>query len=240
MALGELGQFPLHAAGHPGESGALDAVVSSTAPSLRILSHLRDRASATARRSLVLAMRETPGLPGLPGTTAEAAVLAGARLLADADATRANLIQALPECTWAHFACHATTDHVRDGLPAAGALHLYDGRISIADLTDAVSANAELAYLSACSTAHSGMALTDEAINLATAFHRLGCRHVIASLWPLDDTTAARAARTFYEHLPPTPDAARAPHALREVVLMPRAAYPDRPDLWAPLIHSGP
>lgn len=240
LALGELGQFPLHAAGHPGESGTLDAVVSSTVPSLRTLDHLRRREPARTRRSLVLAMRETPGLPSLPGTAAEAAVLADAHLLADTDATTANLLQALPQCTWAHFACHATTDHIRAGLPSAGALHLHDGRISIADLTEAVSANAELAYLSACSTAHSGTVLTDEAINLATAFHQVGFRHVIASLWPLDDTTAATVARAFYQQMPPTPDAAEAPHVLREVTRALRAAHPDRPDLWAPLIHSGP
>jgi CHAT domain-containing protein len=241
QALGELGQFPLHAAGPPGQWGALDAVVSSTVPSLRVLHDLRRRREpAEERRTLVLAMRETPGLPSLPGTAAEVMALPDTQLLADKDATTANLLQALPGCTWAHFACHATTYQARDVLPSAGALHLHDGQISIADLTGLAPTNAELAYLSACSTAHSGTALADESINLATTFHRLGFRHVIASLWPLDDTTAATAAHAFYEQMPPTPDADHAPHALREVTRRLRAAHPDRPDLWAPLIHSGP
>ncbi|MEV6625591.1 CHAT domain-containing protein [Amycolatopsis sp. NPDC051106] len=240
LGLGEIGQFPLHAAGYPGEHGALDAVVSSTVPNLRTLDRLRRREPATNRRALVLAMRETPGQPSLPGTAEELTAIPDARVLTDIDATTDNLRTALPDCTWAHFACHATTGQLRADLPSTSALHLHDGLISIADLAGLPPADAELAYLSACATGHSGSALADESTNLATAFHRLGFRHVIASLWPLDDTTAATAARTFYRRMPPTADAGHAPHALREVTRELRANFPDRPDLWAPLIHSGP
>ena len=99
---------------------------------------------------------------------------------------------------------------------------------------------AELAYVSACSTAFHGGRIADEALHLGSAFHLAGFRHVIASLWPLDDRAAAEAARTFYRGLPDTPAATSAAAQLHQVTRLLRAANPARPDLWAALIHSGP
>jgi hypothetical protein len=97
-----------------------------------------------------------------------------------------------------------------------------------------------VAYLSACSTANHGTRYADEVLHLASAFQLAGFRHVIASLWQLDDDTAAEAARSFYRELPRTPVADDAAVVLRKVTLRLRDQHPDRPELWAPLIHSGP
>ena len=67
-----------------------------------------------------------------------------------------------------------------------------------------------------------------------------GFQHVIASLWPLDDDVAAAAADRFYRLLPDTPSADRAAFALHQVVRELRTESPNRPHLWASLIHSGP
>ncbi|WP_157620818.1 CHAT domain-containing protein [Saccharothrix sp. NRRL B-16348] len=45
-------------------------------------------------------------------------------------------------------------------------------------------------------------AMAEKSINLASAFHLAGFKHVIASLWPLNDAVAADAARHFYRELP--------------------------------------
>jgi CHAT domain-containing protein len=63
---------------------------------------------------------------------------------------------------------------------------------------------------------------------------------VVASLWPLDDGTALKAARAFYRGLPDAPVADGAATVLHRVTRQLRAADPGRPELWAPLIHSGP
>jgi CHAT domain-containing protein len=125
-------------------------------------------------------------------------------------------------------------------------LRLYDGTLTIPDISGLHMPQAELAYLSACSTANQGLQAVDESIHLASAFQIAGFRHVIASLWPVDDVIAATVARSFYQRMdipaaaPGIPVADRAAGVLRQVTLDLRADHPDRPDLWASLIHSGP
>src|SRR6202035_3324414 len=131
----------------------------------------------------------TPGLPDLPGTVAEATNLhahhPGTPPLTDHQATTDHVLAALQEATWAHVACHA---HADLAAPSQGGLHLHDGTLPIPDISRLHLTRAELAYLSACSTAARGPQHADESIHLAAAFHLAGFRHVIASLWPLADT----------------------------------------------------
>jgi tetratricopeptide (TPR) repeat protein len=240
LPTGFLGVFPLHAAGHEGRPGALDVAVSSYIPTLRTLRDSRARAAPATRRQLVVALHRTPGLPDLPGTAEEAADLHArhpGRSLSDEDATTKQVLAALPEATWAHFACHAKADLLS---PADGGLWLHDGPLRLSEIGSLQLPNSELAYLSACSTGHHGGRYADETLDLASAFHLVGFRHVIATLWPLGDRVAGEAARSFYERLPDTAGADSAAGALHQVTCALRDAEPTRPDLWATLIHSGP
>ncbi|MFE0510715.1 CHAT domain-containing protein, partial [Streptomyces sp. NPDC058964] len=238
---GLLGLLPLHAAGHPGRAGALDRVISSYTPTLRALARARERPAATALRRLTVALDRTPGLPDLPAPAAEAANLHAAHpdmpLLVNEHATAARVTGALPEASWAHFACHAGTD---PDAPSEGGLHLHDGVLSIAEIGRRNLHEAELAYLSACSTGHVGWRHADESIHLASAFQLAGFRHVVASLWPLDDRVAAGAADHFYRLMPDTASADDTALALHHVIQRLRAEHTGRPHLWASLIHSGP
>ncbi|PFG95872.1 tetratricopeptide repeat protein [Saccharopolyspora erythraea NRRL 2338] len=241
MPTGLLGLFPLHAAGHPGRPGALDAVVSSYTPTLRTLARTRARLPTTKRRQLTVALEHTPGLHDLPGTAVEAAHLHavhdGIAPLTDHHATKDRVLAAMSEATWAHFACHATADLAE---PSRGGLRLHDDTLTLPEISRLRLEQAELAYLSACSTAHHGARHADESLHLASAFQLAGFRHVIASLWPLDDRVAAVAAHDLYRGLPGGGTADDAATALHHVTRGLREAHPDRPDLWAPLIHSGP
>ncbi|MGV9366951.1 CHAT domain-containing protein [Amycolatopsis sp. NPDC003731] len=231
-----LGLLPLHAAGHPGQPGALDALVSSYVPSLRGLRDARKRHPAQARRGLVVAMRHTPGHPDLAGAVAEAESLPGIPLR-DADAVTDEVLTALTKSTWAHFACHAVTDPVS---PAEGGLILHDGILTLPQIGGLRLQEAELAYLSACATANHGVRHADEVLHLASAFQLAGFRHVVATLWPLADEIAMKAAQAFYDGMPDTPVADNAATILYRVTRELRAEHPDRPDLWAALVHSGP
>jgi tetratricopeptide (TPR) repeat protein len=237
LPTGLLGIFPLHAAGHPGHPGALDRLVSSYIPTLRALAYARSQSPAVSRDQLIVTLADAPGLPPLPHTTAEAAALRarqpGSRVLVGTEATTTAVTAALLEVTWAHFACHADADL---NAPARSGLHLHDGMYFVPDISRLRLTNAELAYLSACSTAHPGTRDADQSLHLASAFQLAGFRHVIASLWPLNDRIAANAAESFYRDLT-SADASSV--TLRQTALDLRAKYPDRPDYWAALIHSG-
>ncbi|MEU2042687.1 CHAT domain-containing protein [Nocardia niwae] len=241
LPTGLLGLLPLHAAGHPGQPGVLDTVISSYTPTLRTLAYAHTRPRATDRRQLTVALRHTPGLPDLPGTVNEATILHNHHpdlpLLLDSAATTDRVLTALPEATWAHFACHAGIDFTA---PSRSGLQLHDAPLTLPQISRLQLTHAELAYLSACSTAHRGFRHADESLHPASAFQLAGFRHVIACLWPLADHTAATAATTFYEHLPDTAAADHAATALHRTTRNLRAQHPDRPDLWAGLIHSGP
>jgi CHAT domain-containing protein len=100
--------------------------------------------------------------------------------------------------------------------------------------------DAELAFLSACSTARPGTRLADEAIHLASAFQLAGYRHVLATLWPVPDWPARRAVAAVYDRLAGGAHRAdRAPAALHATTLALRERYPDHPSIWAAFVHAG-
>lgn len=222
VATGLLSSLPLHAAGLPAGESTLDRAISSYAPTICALIHARRRPVST-RRHLTVAMRHTPGYTDLPGTVTEVAAL-HARYpdvppLSGHEATTDRVLAALRYTTWAHFACHAAADTTT---PSRSGLLLHDRPLTVPDIARLGLQDAELAYLSACSAARTGWRSPDEAIHLASAFQLAGYRHVIATLWPLDDTIAAHAAHRFYQLLPNTPDADTAAAALHPRT--PRAA----------------
>jgi hypothetical protein len=235
LPTGLLGLLPLHAAGHPGQPGALDAAVSSFVPSLRALRDARARPPARHRSSLTVALHRTPGQQELAGAASD--VTHSDDVLLDEMATASHVLAALQQATWAHFACHAVADPASQ---ASSGLLLHDRMLRLPEIGGLRLHEAELAYLSACSTANHGTRYADEVLHLGSAFQLAGFRHVIASLWPLDDSAAAEAARSFRGALPNAPVASEAAAALREVTLRLRDEHPNHPDLWAPLIHSGP
>lgn len=235
---GLLGLLPVHAAGLPGGPSALDHVISSYAPTIRtLLAGQRRRAPDTESR-LTVAMRHTPGGVDLPATVAEAEALRRTRpdTVSLVDPTAAGVLAALRTATTVHFACHAVTRLAR---PSDSGLLLRDSVLSVPEISRLRLDRAELAYLSACSTAVTGATHADEAMHLASAFQLAGFRHVIATLSPVDDGVAAVAAGRFYRYLADD-GADSAPFALHRLTRDLRDLFPAQPELWASFIHSGP
>jgi tetratricopeptide (TPR) repeat protein len=255
---GPVAMFPLHAAGRHDTrfderpQTVIDRAISSTTPTLRALLETGPRrAGSEADRLLVVAMPDTPGQPRLLGAEREAdllgELLAGRvdtlGLTTSSPATFATVTAALPGHRWAHFSCHGSSDVVE---PSASRLLLADHQsqpLTVLDLTRARLDGAELAFLSACTTAYSGTSLPDEPIHLATACRVAGYRHVIATLWPIRDADAVRLTRRVYATM--TADggqleAGRAAAALHFATRQLRLLYLSHPSRWAAYVHTGP
>ncbi|RJQ92765.1 CHAT domain-containing protein [Amycolatopsis panacis] len=236
---GLFGFLPIHAAQRR-ETGAMDYVVSSYAPTLRALQRTSAKLS-TRSRALVVAMSETPGrapfLYADEEADAVAAHAAEAKILRSAEATRDNVLGHLGDCSWAHFACHGE-GNVLDRSSSRLVLHDHQTQpLTAADISTLRLDNAELAFLSACSTAQPGMRIPDEAIHLGSAFQAAGFRHVVATQWPVFDSIAARISRNFYQQVADGSDGPA--RALHTAVMRLRKDYPESPTRWAAHIHLG-
>jgi tetratricopeptide (TPR) repeat protein len=250
---GMLSCLPVHAAGwHETRFDAvpatvIDRVVSSYTPTIRALGHTRrphpDGATSWDGTGLVVAMPTTPDKPDLPGALDEAALLRQlrpdrCRVYHGAGATREQVLAAMRTAPWAHFACHGHAD-LDD--PSTSHLLLNDhltSPLTVLDVTRLRLEQAQLAFLSACSTAQPGRRLPDEAIHLASAFQLAGYRHVIGTLWPIRDQAAITVTEEIYRRLTPTGEAGAA-GALHAATRRLRAQWAWQPSVWASHIHAG-
>lgn len=228
---GPLTFLPLHAT-------VLDRVVSSYTPTLGALELARRRLPEVGGGPLLtVAMPSTPGHADLGAAYEESLKVAATRPAASSltgpQATRENVLTALRRCGWAHFACHA---HADPQAPSTSHLILHDEPLTVADLLREQPVAAELAYLSACSTARTSEQMTGEAVHLGSAFQLAGFPHVIATLWPVADEAAARVTERFYAYAAGLDPAAALHFAVRDV----REAFPLIPAAWAAHLHTGP
>ncbi|CAG9990918.1 unnamed protein product [Clonostachys byssicola] len=209
---GLLSRFPLHAAGyHTDFSGrtVLDRVVSSYASSIKsILHHKQGPGPLPASpRALLVAMENTPEHGNLRFTTQEIEAVNQVCQSMNIDIIESgrqkqDLVQHLPKCSIFHFAGHGSTD---GNDPSNSRLLLDDWRkdpLKVADLLDMKlhELSPFLAYLSACGTGrvkHEGF--VDEGVHLMSAFQLAGFRHVIGTLWEVNDEDCVHMARITYE-----------------------------------------
>jgi hypothetical protein len=189
---------------------------------------------------ILASLPSTPGHPDLDHVTEEADAIVrrlGVRQLTRLDreeATLANVRAALLDATAVHFACHGRQ---RPDAPARSGVVLQDGTLTVVDIAQLQLQDAELCFLSACSTATGSPRLPDESIHLAAALQLAGFRHTVATLWYVRDDVAARAADHFYSRLAHD---GTAPVATAAAVRQLRGSHPLEPSLWAGLIHIGP
>ncbi|MFE1259941.1 CHAT domain-containing protein [Streptomyces albogriseolus] len=258
--VGGLAHLPLHAAGHhrdlPGSDDSPhrrsprtvpDRVIPSYTATVRGLLHARAaRAGYSGRassvRTAVVTVPEAPEAGPLPGSTAEAELIArlipGATVLPEP--TRATVLGTLRDHEVVHFACHHKPARID---PWQGTLLLPDHETDPLTVSDVSALRLEggLAYLSACSTMVTRLA--DEALHLSGAFQLAGYPHVVGTLWPVGDRPAQQLAADFYGRLTKDgrhpPDLDGSATALHHAVRALRAKYPRAPTLWAAHTHTG-
>lgn len=247
VATGPFSALPLHAAEctapectEDGCGAALDTVVSSYAPGLQTLAYARARArrrDTADHGSALLVAAPEDDLPGVAAAATHAAELLGARppLIGPA-ATRAAVLAALHEASWAHFGCHAASDPAE---PSGALLHLPSGEpVSVLEICRVRPRSARLVFLAACGTARTAERLVDEAIHITSSFLLAGFPTAVGTLWTIDSMHADHMTRDFYRRTT-APDSPGAAQALHDTVRRLRRRIPDRPHIWATYVHAG-
>lgn len=208
---GPLTGFPLHAAGrHSGGSSeaVLDRVMSSYSSSVKAIIRARQRplVASFSTKALVVAMDNTPECPPLPFASKELDVLRGLyesmAINTVEPGRRVNdVMSQMLQCKIFHFAGHGHTD-IHD--PSKSNLILEDGKLMVANLLEQNLRQTSpfLAYLSACGTGRvHDEQFFDESIHLISAFQLAGFRHVIGTLWEVNDELCVDVARITYEEM---------------------------------------
>ncbi|KAK6537568.1 hypothetical protein TWF694_011750 [Orbilia ellipsospora] len=212
---GPLTKLPLHAAGRhlngEGET-VMDRVISSYSLSIKALVHGRRKRIPTVEdlpHAVLVPMRKTPGEVELPYAQKEVDNIETLFPKLDMkpirpDRQRDSVLSSLSTCRVFHFAGHGSFN-VSD--PSKSSLLLED--YMTAPLTvekvwqQKIQAKPPfLAYLSACSTgANDKIEYNDEGINLINAFQLAGFRHVIGTLWEVNDEYCVKVAKGFYDSM---------------------------------------
>jgi tetratricopeptide (TPR) repeat protein len=218
VANGQVGLMPLHAAGDYAEDGACDEctsvfAISSYTPTIKALRFSQDRPvknlAADGQTFLIVAMPETAGQVDL-NADREAYLIEQSiepiRAILPPRPTKSVVMQELPTSTVVHFTCHGISDAQEPSRSALVLCHPEDNdkceHLTIRELATITHERAQIAYLSACSTAENASeSLMDEVIHIASAFQLIGFPHVIGALWEATDGTATELARLFYRIL---------------------------------------
>ncbi|KAH6883524.1 CHAT domain-containing protein [Thelonectria olida] len=265
--------MPFHAAGlHTRESteNTYSRVLSSYTPSIKALAHARNRAKsndevqATHGSLLIATMPTSPkgstdkkAPRDLPGVIEEKdKIIEAARDLictAVVDYPSVDqVLQSLEECRIAHFACHGTSD---SSDPSNSGLILQKSsngpgeapdqdRLTVHSISELRLRYAQIAYLSACSTAENKAArLSDEVIHVVSGFQVARFPHVVGCLWPAGDSECVEVARRFYllilQRSRSVLGDGEVASALQEAVMAVRAAEINMPLNWAQFVHYG-
>lgn len=261
IGVGRLAIFPFHAAGYHSRGSTrntISNVISSYIPTLKALSYAREKAltfPSTGSSLLFVGMPETPGHASLTSDIEVGLVVSllpeGVEAEVLSSPSVKETLEKLPSFNSVHFACHGFSDprlhfnsHLllhRHGDTTPGANRLTAGAIS-----DINNESAQIAYLSACSTAKLRLGQQeDEALHIASAFQLAGFSHVLANMWESDDDACLKVSTEFYRNLfDGDRSASAAGHgkvslAFHCAVKKLRDAHPKLPLLWSPFIHTG-
>jgi CHAT domain-containing protein len=209
---------------------------------------LRHRTSSDAS---VAASLFAPLPAELPGSRDEVSAVAasyrGTTAIVGAGATEAALRAALGSSAIVHVASHGVFDPrspmfsgIRLVAPRGAVRSDDDGRLETHEVL-ALGVRSRLVFLSGCETAlgpawSTSFERTEDYVTLAQAFLFAGAQNVVATLWRIEDRSAATLASEFHRALAsasPTAALARAQRALIQ------SESHRRPYYWAAYVVSG-
>ncbi|SPJ84208.1 uncharacterized protein FTOL_10725 [Fusarium torulosum] len=161
-----------------------------------------------------------------------------------------QVLEVLKSCCIAHFACHGTSDYSdpsNSGLILQKCMApdeaLEQDRLTVQRVAELRLRYAQIAYLSACSTAENKAArLSDEVIHVVSGFQVAGFPHVVGCLWPAGDSECVKVAKRFYSLVLQRKQSVisnEVAWAVQEAVMAVREGDLDMPLNWAQFVHYG-
>jgi CHAT domain-containing protein/tetratricopeptide (TPR) repeat protein len=207
---GLLALLPLHAAWKAdntkptGKYYALDALTIAYAPNARSL-YAAQQIAAQINPDNLLAIQEpfSNKASKLPHTQYEVKtvtshfLLQQHKLIKEKKATRAAIIEALPNYNVLHFSGHGFANLKNP--EKSGLLMANDEVLTLEDLLKLRLKGIRLVTLSACETGLAGTKLPDEVVNLPTGLLQAGVAGVAASLWTVADLSTMMLISYFYD-----------------------------------------
>jgi CHAT domain-containing protein/tetratricopeptide (TPR) repeat protein len=236
---GYLGLLPLHAAWTADDTTptdkrcALDTIHFTYAPNARSLREARELGDRIPADSILAIDNPTQDLANTTQEIETALHCFGDRSthLRHAQATHAAVLNALPQHTVLHCACHGTANLAT---PLNSGLVMSDQLLTLRDIF-ALKLNQHnngirLAILSACETGLSGTETVDEVISLPTGLLQAGVAGVAASLWAVSDLSTMMLIARFYDYwqiekLAPDPALRQAQIWIRDTTNQEKADY---------------
>ena len=122
-------------------------------------------------------------------------------IIKESDATKENIIPQLEKANVIHIATHALANSQEE----LSAIILSDGmghdvQLLASEIAE-LKMQAQVVFLSACSSAIGGISLGEGLTSIGRAFLMGGCKSVIASLWAVVDKEAPIFVELFYHEL---------------------------------------
>uniref|UniRef100_A0A0D2XSU7 CHAT domain-containing protein n=1 Tax=Fusarium oxysporum (strain Fo5176) TaxID=660025 RepID=A0A0D2XSU7_FUSOF len=265
--------MPFHAAGvhtRGSTENAYCRLISSYTPSIKELAYAQNQAKRAqevliaqdTNTMLIAAMPTSPKGPGdekapkeLPRVEEEMReilILARSHMPTTVytHPSTDQVLEALKTCRIAHFACHGTSDYSdpsNSGLILQKSTgldeRLVQDRLTVQRVSDLRLRYAQIAYLSACSTAENKAArLSDEVIHVMSGFQVAGFPHVVGCLWPAGDSERVEVSKRFYSLVLQRNQSVtnnKVASALQEAVMAVRAENLSMPLNWAQFVHYG-
>lgn len=158
-----------------------------------------------------------------------------------------HVLHELPAYHATHFACPGVSDSKRPSdshLLLVGDNPTESGKLTVGEISNMNLKNAQIAYLSACSSADNPSAtLLDESIHIASGFQLAVFSHVLATLWVSGDLACRQVAVEFYRLLFLSQAGDQGHRAVsasfHHTVKQLRESASGQPIKWVPFIHTG-
>ncbi|HEX3532236.1 MAG TPA: CHAT domain-containing protein [Thermoanaerobaculia bacterium] len=207
IPIGRLALLPLHTAWYEdstrptGRTYLLDLLTVSYSPNARTWLGARRIAERVAPQRL-LAIDQPSAMHAAPLPSSEHEVLAVAAQFKESEvirhhqATRDNVLSALPGHDVLHFSCHGYAN-LADPL-ASSLLMAEDQLLTLGDILKLRLEGIRLAVLSACETGVPGLQLPEEVVSFPSGLLQAGAGGVISSLAPVPDFSTMLLMSTFY------------------------------------------